>query len=53
MDIFDFDISPKGKAEKMDMGSCAFETGKTEGIVTAGGKNSEFSFGGGMTYKEK
>lgn len=53
MDIFDFDISPKGKAEKMDMGSCAFETGKTEGIITAGGKNSEFSFGGGMTYKEK
>jgi len=52
MDIFDFDISPKGKVEKMDMGSCAFESGKTEGIIADGGKNSEFSFGGGMTYKK-
>jgi formamidase len=24
MDIFDFDISPKGKAKKLDMGTCAF-----------------------------
>ena len=51
MDIFDFDISPSGPAKKMDMGTCAFETGVTEGKVTEGGKNSEFSFGGGMTYK--
>ncbi|KAI1275037.1 formamidase [Xylaria sp. FL0933] len=52
MDIFDFDISPSGPAKALDMGSCAFETGVTEGVVTAGGKNSEHSFGGGMTYKE-
>jgi len=53
MDIFDFDISPRGKAVKMDMGTCAFETGVKEGKITQGGANSEFSFGGGMTYKEK
>jgi formamidase len=55
MDIFDFDISPISatKATKMDMGSCAFETGVKEGKVTAGGINSEHSFGGGMTFKEK
>lgn len=55
MDIFDFDISPSGSVpvKKLDMGSCAFETGKTGGIVVKdAGKNSEFSFGGGMTYKE-
>ncbi|KAI3319041.1 formamidase [Xylariaceae sp. AK1471] len=52
MDIFDFDISPSGPAKALDMGTCAFETGVTEGKVTAGGKNSEHSFGGGMTYKE-
>lgn len=52
MDIFDFDISPSGPAKRLDMGTCAFETGVTEGKVTAGGKNSEFSFGGGMTFKE-
>jgi len=28
MDIFDFDISPKGKVEKMDMGSCAYTSKK-------------------------
>jgi formamidase len=51
-DIFDFDIMPgAGPAPKLDMSTCAFETGVTEGKVTAGGKNSEFSFGGGMTYK--
>ena len=53
MDIFDFDISPKGKATKLDMGSCAYETGVTEGVVTNGGANSEISWGGGLTFKEK
>jgi formamidase len=53
MDIFDFDISPTGKATPLDMGSCAFETGVKEGKVVSGGTNSEFSFGGGMTYKEE
>lgn len=53
MDIFDFDISPSGPATKLDMGTCAFETGVTEGKVEAGGANSEHSFGGGMTYKTK
>lgn len=60
MDIFDFDVSPTaalglgsaGTTKKLDMGSCAFETGVAEGKVTSGGANSEFSFGGGMTYKE-
>lgn len=52
MDIFDFDISPSGAAKKLDMGSCAFETGITEGEVTKGGKNSEHSFGGGLTFKK-
>ncbi|KAK4187845.1 Acetamidase/Formamidase family-domain-containing protein [Podospora australis] len=52
MDIFDFDISPSADPpKKLDMGSCAFETGKT-GEVTSGGKNSETSFGGGLTYKK-
>jgi len=51
MDIFDFDISPSGPATKLDMGSCAYETGVTEGLVTTGGKNSEISWGGGLTYK--
>lgn len=53
MDIFDFDISPTGPAKKLDMGSCAFETGVTEGQVTDGGKNGEISWGGGLTFKEK
>ena len=53
MDIFDFDISPTGPAKKLDMGSCAYETGVTEGKVTLGGGNSEHSFGGGLTYKGK
>jgi len=53
MDIFDFDIAPMGKVTAMDMGSCAFETGVTEGKVVNGGANSEFSFGGGLTYLEK
>lgn len=52
MDIFDFDISPKGPVTKMDMGSCAYETGVTEGKVTKGGENSEISWGGGLTYKK-
>lgn len=59
VDIFDFDVTPAGTlaagagvgAKKLDMGTCAFETGATEGLVTAGGKNSEHSFGGGLTYK--
>lgn len=53
MDIFDFDISPTGKATKLDMGSCAYESGVTEGKVTDGGANSEISWGGGLTFKEK
>ncbi|KAK7739234.1 hypothetical protein SLS62_011279 [Diatrype stigma] len=55
MDIFDFDISPSAPAPvkgALDMGTCAFETGVTEGAVAAGGKNSEYSFGGGLTYKQ-
>jgi len=52
MDIFDFDISPTGKATKLDMGSCAYETGVTEGKVTLGGGNSEVSWGGGLTFKQ-
>ncbi|KAK3346293.1 Acetamidase/Formamidase [Lasiosphaeria hispida] len=55
IDIFDFDVSPATAitAKKLDMGACAFETGVTEGkVLTDGGKNSEVSFGGGMTYKE-
>ncbi|TVY42977.1 putative formamidase [Lachnellula occidentalis] len=53
IDIFDFDISPIGPATKQDMGSCAFETGVTEGKVTNGGANSEISWGGGLTFREK
>ncbi|KAI0906934.1 formamidase [Ustulina deusta] len=53
MDIFDFDISPSGPAKALDMGTCAFETGVKEGMVTAGGNNSEYSFGGGLTYKDE
>lgn len=53
MDIFDFDISPTGPANKLDMGGCAYETGVTEGKVTGGGSNSEHSWGGGLTFKEK
>lgn len=54
MDIFDFDISPSASApaKALDMGTCAFETGVKEGAVAAGGKNSEHSFGGGLTYKQ-
>lgn len=52
MDIFDFDISPSGPAEKLEMGSCAYETGVMEGRVTNGGENSEHSFGGGLTFKK-
>ncbi|KAI0106313.1 formamidase [Hypoxylon sp. NC0597] len=51
VDIFEFDIMPSGPAKALDMGSCVFETGVTKGEVTAGGENSEFSFGGGLTYK--
>lgn len=53
MDIFDFDISPgAGAAQPRDMGACAFAAGAREGRVTTGGRNSEHSFGGGLTYKE-
>ncbi|KAL1863952.1 hypothetical protein VTK73DRAFT_6292 [Phialemonium thermophilum] len=53
MDIFDFDISPAATpAKSLDMGTCAFETGVSEGKVTTGGANSEHSFGGGLTYKQ-
>lgn len=52
MDIFDFDISPAlGKAEKKDLGECAFPTG-VKGKIENGGANSEFSYGGGLTYKK-
>lgn len=54
MDIFDFDISPgaSAAAHARDMGACAFAAGAKEGRVTAdGGRNSEHSFGGGLTYK--
>lgn len=51
MDIFDFDIAPTGPAKQLDMGTCAYETGVTEGKVTQGGENSEHSFGGGLTFK--
>ncbi|KAF2972000.1 hypothetical protein GQX73_g1584 [Xylaria multiplex] len=53
MDIFDFDISPSGQAKPLDMGTCAFETGMAGGEITAGGSNSEHSFGGGLTYKDQ
>ena len=52
MDIFDFDISPTGPAKKLDMGSCAFESGVKEGLITRGGANSEHSWGGGLTFKD-
>ncbi|KAI0879837.1 formamidase [Annulohypoxylon maeteangense] len=51
VDIFDFDVLPSGPAKVRDMGTCAFETGVAKGEVTSGGKNSEHSFGGGLTYK--
>ncbi|KAH8196044.1 hypothetical protein TruAng_009790 [Truncatella angustata] len=51
MDIFDFDISPSGVAKALDMGTCVFETGVKAGKVTESVKNSEHSFGGGLTYK--
>ncbi|KAK2628860.1 hypothetical protein QTJ16_001963 [Diplocarpon rosae] len=53
MDIFDFDISPTGPAKKLDMGSCAYETGASESRITNGGENSDHSFGGGLTFKKK
>lgn len=57
MDIFDFDISPTaalgGGVKKLDMGSCAFETGVTEGkVVEPDGNKGEHSFGGGLEYKK-
>ncbi|KAI5852399.1 formamidase [Durotheca rogersii] len=51
VDIFDFDIMPSAPAEILDMGNCVFETGAVEGEITNGGKNSEHSWGGGLTYK--
>lgn len=56
MDIFEFDISPTaGPVTKRDLGSCAFETGKTEGIVVKPGDRpvGPHSFGGGLTVKTK
>lgn len=59
VDIFDFDISPEAAAKahlqpRRDMGRCAFETGRDEGVVVeAAAKNSEISFGGGLTYRTK
>ncbi|KAL2172291.1 hypothetical protein VTG60DRAFT_6669 [Thermothelomyces hinnuleus] len=55
MDIFDFDISPSSTVGKLDMGRCAFESGRTEGEVRLedAGKKSEISFGGGLTYKQR
>lgn len=54
MDIFEFDISPTGKVEKRDMGTCAFESGMTEGIVIKPGERplGPHSFGGGLTVKQ-
>ena len=52
IDIFDFDILPGQPVKEMSMGECAFAGGASEGVVVDGaGKNSEFSFGGGLTYK--
>ncbi|OIW26389.1 Acetamidase/Formamidase [Coniochaeta ligniaria NRRL 30616] len=53
-ELFDFDILPAAfPHKKLDMGNCAFESGVSMGRVVEGsGKNSEVSFGGGMTYKE-
>lgn len=63
MDIFDFDISPTSAVAAaagamgvgpMDMGSCAFETGRTAGEVRVGGGGGgggPVSFGGGLTYR--
>lgn len=51
VDIFDFDILPSGPAKALDMGTCAFASGAKEGQTTAGGKDGEHSFGGGLTYK--
>lgn len=54
VDIFDFDIMPGPAKKRDDLGACAFETGTDAaagGRVTAGGANSEHSFGGGLTYK--
>ncbi|KAH6844833.1 formamidase [Chaetomium sp. MPI-CAGE-AT-0009] len=57
MDIFDFDISPSAavRAGPLDMGRCAFETGRTAGEVVVrrdgGGANGPVSFGGGLTYR--
>lgn len=51
VDIFDFDILPGPAKKRDDLGECAFETGVKAGSVTAGGGNSEHSYGGGLTYK--
>ncbi len=53
-DIFDFDIGPEAPPlapGALDMGACAHPTGLARGLVAGGGKNSEISFGGGLTYK--
>ncbi|KAK4156833.1 formamidase [Chaetomidium leptoderma] len=53
MDIFDFDISPTAPVGRLDMGRCAFETGRAAGEVRAdAGRNGQVSFGGGLTYKK-
>ncbi|KAL2185940.1 Acetamidase/Formamidase [Thermothelomyces heterothallicus CBS 203.75] len=54
MDIFDFNISPSSTVGKLDMGPCAFESGRTEGLVRLedAGTKSEIRFGDGLTYKQ-
>ncbi|KAK4032380.1 formamidase [Parachaetomium inaequale] len=48
MDIFDFDISPTATVCRMDMGQCAFETGRSEGVVVrrGGGGGGSHIWGG-------
>ncbi len=57
MDIFDFDVSPSAAAaagvRRMDMGRCAFETGRTEGVVRGeAGGSGRVAFGGGLEWRE-
>ncbi|KAK4228204.1 Acetamidase/Formamidase family-domain-containing protein [Podospora fimiseda] len=55
MDIFGFDVSPEAEVKRMDMGRCAFESGREMGEVReggGGGKKGVVSFGGGLSYKE-
>ncbi|AEO60254.1 hypothetical protein MYCTH_2309340 [Thermothelomyces thermophilus ATCC 42464] len=54
MDIFDFNISPLSTVGKLDMGRCAFESGRTEGQMRLedAGTKSEIRFGDGLMYKQ-